>query len=387
VALDRRLGQLLRASIALDGPTPTAVLRAASPGDLEGVAVAAERHGVAGYVHRAVAGSPAVPGAEVALLNEYRLAAVRNHLRTIGDLRYLHRVLGSAGIPWLVVKGPALASLHEGPELRSYRDLDVLVPARQFGGAVGALRDAGCVVPRHDWTLLREALGGEIDVFMPSGTHLDLHWHLISDLADRQHYTIDMDGLFEHQRNLALGSDRFATLSLTDTALHVALHAMLSGAQRLIAMKDLQLLLLSSDLTAAQLLARAQDWQALIAVRVALVRMGQAIGVSSAVSVPDPVGIERPWAFAARAVEAVSPLERIDRSFSLGRTFSKAARGGGAAGLSYLTRRTRDKLLDLGTRSGRRRVRHGAGAAEPDGQLERTGDQERERFFDTVAQH
>lgn len=386
MVLDRRLGRLLRACVASNGPTPAQLLTAASPSDFRGLAVAAERHGVAGYVHRAVAGSHAVPATELAQLSEYRMGAVRSHLRTLGDLRFLRRVLGNVGVPWLVLKGPALAALHDGPELRSYRDLDILVPATQFGAAARALEDAGCLVPPHDWTALREELGGEIDVFLPSGTHLDLHWHLINEKPDRLPYTIDLDELFARQRDLVLGTDRFATFSSTDTALHVALHAMLSGAQRLIAMKDLQLLLLSSDHTVEPLLARARDWHAEIPVRVALVRMDRAIGLPAEVTVPAPTGFERPWARLAGAVETISPLERIDRSFSLGRTFSRAARGGGGAGLSYVTRRTRDKLLDLGAGIRRGVARQGEAASQVNSKAESTSDGERERFFDAVAQ-
>lgn len=379
LALNRRLGRLLRASVAVNGPTPIEVLTAASPKGFAGLALAAESHGVTGYVHRATAGSSLVEGAEFSLLSEYRLRAVRNHLRTLGDLRLLHRVLGDAGVPWLVLKGPALAStLHGGPELRSYRDLDVLVPAGQFGAAASALVGGDCAIPRHDWTALRENLGGEIDVFMPSGTHLDLHWHLISEQPDRLPYAIDLAGLFDRQREFAIGSDRFATLSHLDTALHVALHAMLSGAQRLIAMKDLQLALRVPDIAIEQVLDHARRWRAEIPFRVALVRMERAVGWPPQVTVNDPTGTERTWARLASTIEKLSPLERIDDSFSLGRTFARLARGDASASMHYVTRRTREKLAP---RSEARGDRLGS-----DGASRTATHREMEHFFETVAQ-
>jgi hypothetical protein len=58
---------------------------------------------------------------------------------------------GQAGVPWLVVKGPALAELHGAPDLRAYSDLDVLVPSAAFGDALAALESAGAAVLARNW--------------------------------------------------------------------------------------------------------------------------------------------------------------------------------------------------------------------------------------------
>ena len=62
-------------------------------------------------------------------------------VRTVADVE---RALGDAGVPTLVFKGPVLASLlyREGG-LRSYGDVDILVPRRRFADAVLTLEAAG----------------------------------------------------------------------------------------------------------------------------------------------------------------------------------------------------------------------------------------------------
>ena len=46
----------------------------------------------------------------------------------------------TAGVPFLVVKGPVLAALvYERPRVRFYRDLDLIVPRRSFVAALHSL--------------------------------------------------------------------------------------------------------------------------------------------------------------------------------------------------------------------------------------------------------
>src|SRR5688500_15332306 len=58
---------------------------------------------------------------------------VARHLRTLADLAELGPVLDTAGIPWMVIKGPVLAeTIYPRPDLRSYDDLDVVVQPERF---------------------------------------------------------------------------------------------------------------------------------------------------------------------------------------------------------------------------------------------------------------
>src|SRR4051794_12287440 len=55
---------------------------------------------------------------------------VARHLQTLADLRIAGAALDDAGIRWALIKGPALAALWPRPDMREYRDLDLLVDRR-----------------------------------------------------------------------------------------------------------------------------------------------------------------------------------------------------------------------------------------------------------------
>ena len=363
MAFVRQIGALLRASVATDGPSPIEVASGLPGTAFEGLARSARFHGIPGYVYRAVAGLAQLPSSERALLTELRRETVRRHLRAIGDLRYLARVLDGSGIPWLVFKGPALAGpVHGSPELRFYRDLDLLIPPARFGDAVRSLEEAGCQVPVHDWTYLREGLKGEIDVFMPSGTHLDLHWHLVNEIPTRQPYTIDLEGLFDRRREIPLGPDRFPTLSHSDTAVYVALHAMLSPTQRLVGMKDLQLLLEGTESGFDGLLGHARTWRAELPFLTAVRQMERTIGPAVGVQLPSPAGAERTWELLCQVAGLVSPLERQDGSPSFGRLVARSVRDDGRSSLALLANNAGIVMRRPSKVRGRRR---GASGTEP----------------------
>ncbi len=54
-------------------------------------------------------------------------AALGRHQRALADLGCAHTALTSADVPFLVVKGPAVARWYAEPSLRSYVDLDLVV--------------------------------------------------------------------------------------------------------------------------------------------------------------------------------------------------------------------------------------------------------------------
>jgi hypothetical protein len=330
MALSRPLARLLRATLVQpSGPLPAGIVADLTSDDLQQLPGAAWFHGITGYVYRATRDLPQLPPQQRGRLAELRLRTVRRHLRTIGDLRFLAGAFDSAGIPWLVIKGPTLAEpLHGSPELRSYNDLDVLVPPEHFGRAVQALEAAGCRIPAHNWPHLQRTMRAEIDVALPSGTHLDLHWHLLIEDAVRSHFAVAVDELFERQRKVAIGTERIGTLGIADTCVYVALHAALSGSERLIGAKDLQLLLAGwpTDAT-AELRQHAQAWRADLAFRAALTRMERALGIRLPAGLEASTAAERAWQSLCRGAWRVSPLERQDGSPSLGRMVSGAVRG------------------------------------------------------------
>jgi hypothetical protein len=104
------------------------------------------RCGLAAYAYQRVSGAASTLPEPVAawLRVQHEHAAERNLVL----LRELHAVtahLLKHGVPALVLKGPVLAHLGVGTLVRTYHDLDVLVPRPEFPRAVEALRTLGFV--------------------------------------------------------------------------------------------------------------------------------------------------------------------------------------------------------------------------------------------------
>lgn len=242
-----------------------------------------------------------------------------------------------------------------------------------------ALEAAGCRVPLHDWAYLRDGLKGEIDVFMPSGTHLDLHWHLVNEMPTRAPYRIDLGGLFDRRREIEIGVDRFPTLSRADMTVYVALHAMLSPTQRLIGMKDLQLLIQEDPGGYEELLSHSRSWGAELPFSTAVRQMERSVGPAGA-PLPRPVRSERTWDLTARIAQRLSPLERQDGTASLGRLVTRSVRGDARKSLRQLRRHA--WIVSTG---GRRSEGHSTAERSRLASSAQDGEDAREAYFDAIA--
>ncbi|MDQ4130441.1 MAG: nucleotidyltransferase family protein [Actinomycetota bacterium] len=201
---------------------------------------AAERHGIIGHLREAARHSPFLHPQVAALLDEAYEQAVRTHLRALADLALLGGVLDDAGVPWAVVKGPVLAeTVYARFDLRGYRDLDVLVAPRAFSDALRALEEAGSDLFERNWALLLGGMKGQVHLTLPHGSFCDLHWHLLHDRKLRDVYRLPSTALLRRAQPVVLGGVEAASLDPPDAFVHLALHACLSGADRLIWLKDL----------------------------------------------------------------------------------------------------------------------------------------------------
>jgi len=169
------------ARASLDVPSELGDLTGVDP---EGVARLAARHRMEGLVHHGL--SLIAPSGESgdAVRRAVLGAAVPAAAGNLGRIAELHRLTGimaSAGIPVIAFKGPTLAMQAYGDvSLRSYSDVDVLLPPERSGDVVEALRSAG-YTDRRD----RSALAAsprhwhEWGVTAPDGvTLVEIHWAL-----------------------------------------------------------------------------------------------------------------------------------------------------------------------------------------------------------------
>ncbi|MGH8874241.1 MAG: nucleotidyltransferase family protein, partial [Acidimicrobiia bacterium] len=258
------------------------------------MAEAAQYHAVTGCLYRSLKKVPEAQPDVLADLRRHRRTHALAHLRTLSDLRLLDRIFGEAAIPWLVVKGPVLAeSVYTHSDLRTYRDLDVLVPPGQFPAALETLEEGGGRLLDRNWPLLYREMKGELHVVLPSGTVVDLHWHLVNDRRVREAIGVPSVELFERTRTVDVGGTPVVTLDPTATLVYVALHACLAGGERLVWLKDIEQLVLNQQVEWARVLETARWWGVSLPVATTLDRSRRILGAPIPVEVVRALG--RGW--------------------------------------------------------------------------------------------
>ena len=329
------VGDIIRLSAtegALDPASPAAerlagTVNEAAPEMLEVVPQAAWFHGTVAYTYEAVR-NLGLPEKAVNDLRFLRDRTAMLHLRTLTDLAYLESALGDADIPWMVFKGPTLAEpVHGSAQHRSYGDLDVLVPGSSLRQALSALEATGSRLTDRNWSLIDDHFKGEVHLALPSGTQLDLHWHLFNDPTRRELFPVSIDELFTRSREVNVSGRAVRTLSLADTVVYVSMHTLHSGGDRLIWLKDIERLLALAEVEPTEVASRARAWRAEIAVVSALHRTELTFGpVAHADTLRKSCGEHRAWMALASRAWRRSPAEREDGQGSLGRIISRSIR-------------------------------------------------------------
>lgn len=210
---------------ALDGASPAAVALLPAAG---------RAHGVTPSLHRALRDRPDADPVVVEAVAADRAAAAAVALRAQADLAALADTFDAAGVPWAVLKGPALTTgYYHDPLARVYTDLDVLVDPDRLGDGLDALEASGARPVDRNWPMIAVTRRGELSFLLPGGTLLDLHWALITDLAVRRCFSVATRPLLGRCEPARVGGRDVPVLDPADTFLHVASHACLAGGWRL----------------------------------------------------------------------------------------------------------------------------------------------------------
>jgi hypothetical protein len=225
------------------------------------------------------------------------------HLRAIADLASSAPVLESHHVPALAVKGPVLSQLYPKPDLRAYSDLDMVVPREGFVLAVEALQSAGCTLLDTNWRRIHEEKRTQVHLLAPHGTAIDLHWHLINRGVARRGLTVDVDALFRHARRTLISGVPCLTTDPVDTALHVIVHAGVSGGARLSQLADVRHAIDVADLDWDALAARARSWGAGEMVAIMLARVARVLDAPRAGRTAAALGDQRGWGAFVRSIE------------------------------------------------------------------------------------
>ncbi len=200
-----------------------------------------------------------------------------HHLAYLAVLARAGHALEEAGVAWVVLKGPVLAELCYGPAARGYTDLDLLVPARQFGPAVRALEAAGASLAQRNWPLLVKDARGQLTLRL-AGQSIDLHWHFLYKRETCQRFLVPSEEVLERRRRVRLGFVDAWALEPTDFAAHVALHACLSGAHHLRWLVDIERTLTNQPPDWDVFVPRCRAWRVGLPVSVALNRARRTVG-------------------------------------------------------------------------------------------------------------
>lgn len=240
------------------------ILRGAEAPEGDGTPVAAlaeglRRAGLTALVLERLRGRSASPALLAALEKE------RDRLRA--DLALLHDrlgkladCLGRAGVPFIALKGAALAPLlYDSPEQRPMVDLDILIRRSSWPAAREALGSAGYILPGAEDERYWLANYFNVGVSTPGDrpSPIDVHWSLSQEIR----YRVDEEGLwsravpFRHEGRqlLRLGNEDL----LLALILHIAYHYF---DARLLWLYDIHLLCRKLPVRWETAVSRAAEW-------------------------------------------------------------------------------------------------------------------------------
>lgn len=197
-------------------------------------------HRVRPALRRRLAAASGVPSEWMPPLEAAKHQQLIRHLRALADLGRIRRAFERADVRWAVTKGPVLAAaVWPHPDMREYTDLDVLVHPADFGRALAALESEDFTYVDRNWPEVVVQNRAELAMRGPSGFPLDLHWDIAVSPEARRAFPTDLPAMLTRTRFVDVGGDVVVpALEATDTLLHVAHHAALSGANRLMWIAD-----------------------------------------------------------------------------------------------------------------------------------------------------
>ena len=211
---------------AVSGRRPNAELAwAVEAAPMGALPAAAALHRLGGTVLRGLDGVAGVPSQTSAALSAQRRDAGQRHLVVMRALRSIASDFDHAGLAWVVMKGPVVASrLYPDVGDRTYGDLDLLVSKRDFSRAMQILEGRGYVHSVHDWAQARRTLAGQVSM-THRGVAIDLHWHLHYSREDRGPFALDPEQMIDRARRVPVSGLVVPTFDAVDTLVALAFHA------------------------------------------------------------------------------------------------------------------------------------------------------------------
>ena len=316
---------------------PLSLARRPAGLDTSLLANASWQHRVAGCVYATLRHADWIEPDILQAIGLARGEVLGRHVRDLAELRRFSELFGQAAIPWLVFKGPVLASyVYPRPDLRTSGDIDLLISPKDARKAVDLLEGAGFRSGDEDWRILRDVGAGQAALVTPWGTSVDLHWDLIFDEGTRRDFAISAGDLLSRARTVAVGQEQVPTFDPVDTLLHLAVHAGLDGGTRLVWLKDLDQTVRSFPPQWDQVVERAHEWRAGALVALMLARTARVLQTPIPDSALRDLCPSRAWLAAEGLANLVSPVPRVSKP-SLARLVARAGRSTGRSSLAELS--------------------------------------------------
>jgi hypothetical protein len=237
------------------------------------VLAAAKDHRVTGLLHAAIRDG-VLPATETQM-DEARVA----HRAALGRVLAMERelvavveLLSAAGIECRALKGSAVAHLdYADPALRSYIDVDILLPARDIERAVRVLGDAGF---HRTLAEPRPGFDRRFDkgmTLIPAAANFELDLHRTFVLGPWS-VLVDWDRLWDEGEEFRLCGRTVTALSQPNRLMHACYHAALGNwPLRLGSLRDVAEMLRRVDRDGMAIRRLAADWgaEAIVAAAVA----------------------------------------------------------------------------------------------------------------------
>jgi hypothetical protein len=207
---------------------------------------------------------------QVEQIFDLHLPAAAHVVRLEQDLVTVSSALASEDIPHRVLKGPAVARLdYPDPGMRTFEDIDLLVPHQEFKRAVSALGLVGYhrLTPPSQRGAVRQ-LASSVTLVSESQLEVDLHRGLFVGPAE---ITPVADDIWSESEPIRVGAAQLHALS-REQRLLAAAHAVVAPDRqvRLSRLRDLAQMLLSPALEPERLIQVAETWGALFVLRRAI---------------------------------------------------------------------------------------------------------------------
>jgi hypothetical protein len=190
-----------------------------------------------------------------AWLETHRFESASRRANIMNGLSHIAPALSEAEIPWVVLKGPVISSSFDSFEQREFADLDILVPGNRLGDVLDVFYNVGIDAQNHNWDAYQRYGVAEFPIFV-AGTPIDLHWQVIGLAAIRRRFTVDVGDMLKRRYRTSIGEIELYRLDTEDHALHVALHAGLSGGHHIGLLRDVHETVRASNPDWEQLVAR-----------------------------------------------------------------------------------------------------------------------------------